>query len=78
MEPKHTISPGTLISVHTHRLGAQRQLAEVLEVIGGEGHRRYRVLWDDGHESIFFPGEDAVVERISRPAGAYRRKTTRS
>jgi hypothetical protein len=24
----------------------------------------YRVRWDDGHESLYFPGSDAHLERI--------------
>ena len=65
MERSSDVDAGTIISVHQHQVGAQQQLAEVLEVIGGEGHRRYRVRWEDGHESIFFPGEDAVIETVS-------------
>ena len=35
---------------------------EILEVLGTRGHRHYRVRWDDGHESIFFPGSDAIIQ----------------
>lgn len=79
MKRKQAVVSGTVISVHPHRVGAQRQLAQVLEVLGGEGHRRYRVRWEDGHESIFFPGEDAVIEpvSISAPAGGSERRRGR-
>jgi len=73
MERHDEVTPGTVISVHQHRVGGQHRLAEVLEVIGGTGHRRYRVRWDDGHESIFFPGEDAVMERVTTASGHARR-----
>jgi hypothetical protein len=39
-----------------HRHGIVREVFEE----GGDEH--YRVCWDDGHESIFFPGPDAHVE----------------
>jgi hypothetical protein len=35
----------------------------ILEVLGDPGRERFRVRWEDGHESIFFPGEDAVLHR---------------
>jgi len=35
----------------------------ILEVLGDPGREHFRVRWEDGHEAIFFPGEDAVVRR---------------
>ncbi len=35
----------------------------ILEVLGDPGHERFRVRWEDGRESVYFPGEDAVVRR---------------
>jgi Domain of unknown function (DUF1918) len=46
----------------------------IVEVLGDEGHERFRCRWEDGHESVFFPGEDAVVRRPVR-RGAKRRAT---
>ena len=34
----------------------------ILELADGAGPQRYRVRWDDGHESTISPGPDAVVE----------------
>ena len=34
---------------------------QVLEVIGGPGHERYRVRWDEQHESVLFPTEGVRV-----------------
>ena len=35
---------------------------EVLEVLEAEGHgRHYRVRWDGGHESIYYPSPEAHV-----------------
>ena len=32
------------------------------EVVSGEPSPRYRIRWDDGHESIVYPGGDVVLE----------------
>ena len=37
------------------------EIVEVVEVVGEGEPRNYRVRWDDGHESIFFPGADSQV-----------------
>jgi hypothetical protein len=58
------IQPGDAIVVSQHTVDGARRVAEVLEVIGAPDHPRYHVRWDDGHESIFFPGHDAVVEPV--------------
>jgi hypothetical protein len=57
---------GDEIVVEGRAVGVAAKTGEILEVVGDSGHERFRVRWEDGHESIFFPGEDAVVRR---PAG---------
>jgi len=53
--------PGDVVVVTGHRVGDTQQLGEILEVLGDE-RPHYRVRWEDGHESMFFPGSDATVE----------------
>lgn len=54
---------GDRILVHGHKVGDRERQAEVLEVLGEGEQLRYRVRWEeDGHESTFFPGTDAVVQ----------------
>ena len=53
---------GDRIVVETTTLGAARRSGEVLEVLGSDESEHYRVRWDDGHESVYFPGQDAHVE----------------
>lgn len=55
--------PGDLIEITGHAVGDSPRSAEILEVLGEAGHEHFRVRWEDGHESIFFPGEDAHVVR---------------
>jgi hypothetical protein len=52
---------GDEIAITGHAVGDAARTAVILEVIGEPGHERYRVRWEDGHESIYFPGGDAVV-----------------
>lgn len=57
---------GDVIEVTEHRVGEAARLGEVLEVIGEPGHEHFRVRWENGGESIFYPSSDATV----RPAGS--------
>jgi RimK family alpha-L-glutamate ligase len=52
---------GDEISIAGHSVGDAPKTAVILEVLGEEGHERFRVRWEDGHESIFFPADDAVI-----------------
>jgi hypothetical protein len=64
---KHqTTKRGDLVVVTGHRVGEPERTGEILEVLGEPGHCRYRVRWDDGHESIFYPGSDAIVRHRAR------------
>ena len=46
--------------------GRPPRRGQVVEVLGGPGHERYRVHWDEKHESILFPSGGVVA----LPAGA--------
>lgn len=57
--------PGDRIVVQGHHVGEPNRDAEVLEVHGADGGPPYRVRWsDDGHEGLYFPGPDAMVEHF--------------
>jgi hypothetical protein len=55
--------PGDEILIAGHSVGSATRTAVILEVLGDPGRERFRVRWEDDHESIFFPGEDAVLRR---------------
>jgi hypothetical protein len=63
--------PGDVIEITGHRLGEAARMGEILEVLGGPENLHFRVRWEDGHESIFYPSNDAVV-RPARPAATAR------
>lgn len=47
---------GDEIVVESNQLGSPPRKGLVLEVLGEGDHAHYRVRWEDGHESVFFPG----------------------
>ncbi|HZR92775.1 MAG TPA: DUF1918 domain-containing protein [Gaiellaceae bacterium] len=59
-------APGDVVVVEEHRVGESRRVGEILEVLGDRGHEHYRVRWEDGRESIFYPSNDAVIQRAAR------------
>ncbi|WP_067885553.1 DUF1918 domain-containing protein [Nocardia vaccinii] len=53
---------GDRLSVHSHTVGMPDRMGEILEVRGADGAPPYMVRFDDGHESLVFPGPDWVVQ----------------
>lgn len=62
---------GDVVAVSGHRVGEHERLGQILEVLGQDEHVHYRVVWDDGAETVFYPGSDATIRR-SRAAGTRR------
>jgi hypothetical protein len=63
---------GDRIEIAGHAVGDTPRNGEIIEVLGEPGHEHFRVRWEDGHESINFPAEDAVIRRPKarrRPKG---------
>lgn len=53
---------GDHIVIQGHRVGESIQDGEVIEVRGKNGQPPYIVRWTNtGHETLVFPGPDAVV-----------------
>jgi len=46
---------GDRILVESESVGTPTREGKVLEVISGEVGVRYRVRWEDGHETVFTP-----------------------
>lgn len=51
---------GDSVIVDGDRVGQPERHGEILEVIEGTTVIRYRVRWDDGHESVFTPAAGAM------------------
>ena len=60
----HLGRTGDVIVVSGHRVGDRERLGKILETLGEAAHAHYRVRWDDGNESIFYPGNDATIRRV--------------
>ena len=63
---------GDVVAVTGHRVGERQRLGEILEVLGEADHVHYRVRWDDGSESVFYPGSDAAIHPARRKEPARR------
>ena len=60
---------GDRLVIKGHYVGEPDRDALILEVRGTDGGPPYRVQWgDDGHEGLFFPGSDAVIEPYDQEA----------
>ena len=70
--PKTTDAPraraGDLVTVEGHKVGDARRLGTVLEVLGEPGHEHYRVCWEDGRETVFYPSSDATFKAARKGA----------
>jgi hypothetical protein len=41
--------------------GQATRRGEIIEVLGHEGHKHYRVRWDEQHESIVYPADGVII-----------------
>ncbi|MFX0580195.1 DUF1918 domain-containing protein [Nocardia nepalensis] len=53
---------GDRLLVHGHVVGQADRHGEIVEVRGAQGAPPYMVRFDDGHESLVYPGPDAIIE----------------
>jgi hypothetical protein len=56
---------GDRLHVHGRNVGNVDRVGEIVEVRGGDGGPPYVVRFEDGHETLVFPGPDATVEEQS-------------
>ncbi|WP_131742223.1 DUF1918 domain-containing protein [Actinomadura roseirufa] len=54
---------GDRLHVHAHVVGQADRQGEIVEVRGPDGGPPYLVRFEDGHETLVYPGPDAVIER---------------
>ncbi|MFC6354527.1 DUF1918 domain-containing protein [Luethyella okanaganae] len=53
---------GARITIRSRSVGAPDRHGKVIEVRGGNGGPPFLVRFDDGHESLVYPGPDCIVE----------------
>ena len=61
-------SVGDKVIIRGKHLGEADRHGEVIEVRGQDGAPPWTIKFDDGHESLCFPGPDCVVEHKDAPA----------
>ena len=52
---------GDEIVITGHAVGEHARTGVVQEVLGEPDHVHYRVLWEDAHESVYYPSSDATI-----------------
>ena len=52
---------GDRIIVESAKVGSPRRSGQIVEVLHGLAGERYLVKWEDGHQTEFFPGPNAMV-----------------
>ena len=50
---------GDRIVVESAKVGSARRCGQIVKVLQGSAGEHYRVQWDDGRQTEFFPGPDA-------------------
>ena len=58
---------GEHLTIHGKQVGQAPRRGEILEVRGEDGGPPYLVRFDDGHETLLFPGADCTFEHEHEP-----------
>jgi hypothetical protein len=58
------VSAGERIVIRGKTVGNPDRHGEVVEVRGSDGEPPYVVRFDDGHETLVYPGADCVIEPV--------------
>ena len=62
-----TAKPGDVIVVEERHVGERGRMGEIVEVLGEPGHEHYRVRWEDGPETIFYPTAGTATIKRTAP-----------
>jgi hypothetical protein len=68
LETRH-VEPGDIVETSSRHVGAPGRRGEIVAVRGQGVHHYYLVQWEDGHESILYPGEAMTIRRGERAVG---------
>ena len=59
--PRH-VERGDVVRISGRHVGDAGRSGEVVAVLGDSGAAHYLVRWEDGRESILYPGEGTTFE----------------
>ena len=71
----HTADVGSIVVIAGHHVGEHERTGEIVQLLGEPPHERYLVRWEDGHESVFYPGSDATIRQPARRQHSTRRRS---
>jgi hypothetical protein len=54
---------GDRVRIKGRTVGMKEHVGEIVEVRGELGEPPYRVRFDDGHETLMYPGPDVLIEQ---------------
>lgn len=57
-------SAGDHVEVVGHKVGESARHGKIVEVLGAPDHVHYRVSWEDGRESVLYPGSDVHIAHV--------------
>ncbi len=63
--PVQPANAGDMVEVVGHKVGESARHGRIVEVLGEPGHVHYRVAWEDGRESVLYPGDDLRITRVA-------------
>jgi len=63
--PTQPADVGDLVEVVGHKVGESARHGRIVEILGEPGHVHYRVAWDDGRESVLYPGSDVHFTHVA-------------
>ena len=63
-------STGDHVIAETESTERAARRGVIEEVVRGEPHPRYRIRWDDGHESVYTPADGALKPDASAVGSA--------
>ena len=66
---------GDRIEIESETVGTPTREGEILEVLQGEISVRYRIRWQDGHESVFTPSGGTARIVPTRPKKRKRKSS---
>ena len=59
-------SAGDKVIVHSRTVGSHERVGTIIEVHGADGGPPFLVRFEDGHESLVFPGPDVHIQHSAR------------
>jgi len=68
--PVQPANAGDMVEVVGHKVGESARHGRIVEVLGEPGHVHYHVAWEDGRESVLYPGDDLHITPVAAKTAA--------